>query len=138
MAPRSWVEGPGSRRARGQNYDSSSTAVSGDESGTCGYDFDLADSFHRAVMDMLRVHDNKKADYAVDGSQFSNFNGAGRMVNLSGSRCADLLEAVKLERLRALAQNNRNPANESILDTYRDKMCYAAIAYAMALEDADR
>jgi hypothetical protein len=99
---------------------------------------DPQDSFHVAIIEILKIHGKKGADYALDTDQYSNFRDVASMMSEQASKqpwlAADFLEMVKLARLKSLRTNNREPMNESVLDTYMDKATYAVLAYAIVLQ----
>jgi hypothetical protein len=87
---------------------------------------------------LIKIHETnrrKRADYAVDGNPFSNFEGTARRLGIPGVgplEACEFLIATKEERLAALRANRRGPQNESVLDTLLDRAVYAIIAYAIA------
>lgn len=94
------------------------------------------DPFESVLIDIVETNRRKRADYAEDGSPFSNFVTTAELLGVPGF---DALEASlfnvcqKLARLKALRINGRmnNPANESVSDTYLDLAVYAIITYAI-------
>ena len=97
---------------------------------------DPADPIDAVLLEIHELNRRKRADYAVDGDPFSNFYAVARRVSHLGIGPMGVLEvllAVKEERLIALAVNGRDPANESVDDTYLDKTVYAVLQRALAL-----
>lgn len=94
------------------------------------------DPFESVLINIVETNRRKRADYAEDGSPFSNFVTTAELLGVPGF---DALEASlfnvcqKLARLKALRINGRmdNPANESVSDTYLDLAVYAIITYAI-------
>lgn len=96
---------------------------------------DPADPIDAVLLEIHALNRRKRADYAVDGDPFSNFYAVARRVSHLGIGPMGVLEvllAVKEERLIALAANGRDPANESVDDTYRDLAVYTTLRRALA------
>ena len=101
-----------------------------------GITLNEADPFEKAMSDIVRMFRRKNADYARPDQRWSNFEDMARTVGM-GSRpwmSAVMLCQQKLSRIGGLAASDKDPINESVLDTLLDNSVYAAIAYAMALE----
>lgn len=99
-----------------------------------------SDPFERALIDMVQTNRAKRRDYAVDGEWDSNFRQVADMLGIEGVGRMEIclaLVGVKIARLRNLRANGRmaDPANESVLDTYKDNAVYSSILYGMALEE---
>lgn len=101
-----------------------------------------ADPFECALIELVELNRRKRADYAVDGDPFSNFHRvADRMKNRFPEFTAhdavlfNILQ--KEERLTALRVNGREPSNESVTDSYKDKAVYAIIDYALSLQEEE-
>lgn len=97
---------------------------------------DPNDPFEAVVLDMVKTNRAKRADYAVDGSPFSNFDDTANALGIDGFNAVDsALFNVnqKIARLRSLRKNGRmdDTANESVTDTYLDLAVYACIALAI-------
>jgi hypothetical protein len=95
------------------------------------------DPFESALISMVQTARRKRADYARDGSPFSNFETTSEMLGIPGwtridSAFFNVLQ--KIARLKALRANGRmdDPQNESVIDTYLDLAVYAVLTYAMA------
>lgn len=94
------------------------------------------DPFERVIMDMLATNRRKRADYAVDGSPWSNFDDTANALGIPGFTPVDSVNfniEQKSARLRSLRKNGRmqDPRNESVADTYLDRAVYSVIALAM-------
>ena len=101
---------------------------------------DPADPFDAAIIPLVLTNRRKRADYAKDGDPFSNFKTTADMLGLDGFGAAEaaLFNACqKMARLKALRSNGRmkDPANESVIDTYLDFAVYAIILYAIVLQE---
>lgn len=95
----------------------------------------LPESIARAIQTIQDTFAKKNADYADKSSWRSNFDQvAKQMCFKDGVDSADTLIAVKQARLQALRANGTSPKNESLIDTYLDRMVYAVIAYALVLD----
>lgn len=95
-------------------------------------------ALERALMGMVEVSRRKRADYAVDGDEFSNFRAPAEFAGFEAAWMSALFTVVqKLERIRALRANGRldDPQNEAVSDTLLDIAVYAVLAHAMHLED---
>lgn len=98
---------------------------------------DPADPVEAAMISMVMTARSKKADYARDGSPFSNFEATADMIGMPGwGRKESALFNItqKIARLKALRANGRmrDPRNESVIDTYLDLAVYAVLLYAMS------
>lgn len=94
-------------------------------------------ALERAMIEMVEVSRRKRADYATDGDEFSNFRGPAHFAGFEHPAMAGLFNvAQKLERIRALRANGRmdDVANEAVADTFLDIAVYAVLAHAMWLE----
>lgn len=94
------------------------------------------DPFERVIMDMVATNRRKRADYAVDGSPWSNFDDTANALGIDGFTPVDSVNfniEQKSARLRSLRKNGRmqDPRNESVTDTYLDRAVYSVIALAM-------
>lgn len=97
---------------------------------------DPTDPFERVIIDMVATNRRKRADYAVDGSPWSNFDDTANALGIDGFAPVDAANfniEQKSARLRSLRKNGRmnDPANESVADTYLDRAVYSVIALAM-------
>lgn len=94
------------------------------------------DPFERVIMDLVTTNRSKRADYALDGSPWSNFDDTANALGIEGFSPVDSANfniEQKSARLRSLRKNGRteDPANESVADTYLDRAVYSVIAFAM-------
>lgn len=102
---------------------------------------DLRDPFDAALWDMAQLHKRKKADYAVDGTEWSNFEDTSNFLGLAGlgtQEAIDINIGQKMARLKSLRVNGRlnDPKNESVVDTRRDLAVYAVLSLVHALEQS--
>jgi hypothetical protein len=100
---------------------------------------DLSDPFDAALWEMSQLHRKKKADYAVDGTEWSNFEDTSSFLGLPGlgtQEAIDINIGQKMARLKSLRVNGRmdDPKNESVLDTRRDLAVYAVLSLVHASE----
>ena len=108
-----------------------------------GVYLDELDPFERAIADIVLMNRRKRADYAVDGNMFSNFEQTAQMMNLHGFGVPEAIltmMAIKQARLNALRENGRTyeTKNESVDDTYLDLAVYGCILYAWIKQQADK
>ena len=99
----------------------------------------LEDPFEAQIAEMVKLNRKKRADYAIDGDPWSNFRNTARAFG-SGLDATDAVRfniVQKMERLRALKENGRPPANESVADTWLDAAIYAVIGLALCKEGED-
>lgn len=93
---------------------------------------DPNDPFERVLIDIVATNRKKRADYALDGSPFSNFEFTSEVMGFTSVEGSAVFNvAQKLARLSSLNRNRRKPQNETVEDTYLDMACYAIIAYAI-------
>ena len=95
-------------------------------------------AFERALITMVEVSRRKRADYATDEDEFSNFRGTAEFAGFESPALSALFNvAQKLERIRALRANGRlaEAANEAVDDTFLDIAVYGVLAHAMWLEE---
>lgn len=95
---------------------------------------DLDNPIEAAVHELVVLQRRKGADYAEDRDWASNFRRVADHFGQEPVMAAEFMLMSKLERLRALRLNNREPFNEAVVDTYRDAAVYALIAYALFAE----
>ena len=94
---------------------------------------DYGDPFEEAVGLIVEVNRKKRADYALEGSPFSNFEFTAGVFGMKPEEAALFNVAQKLARLSSLRANGRPPQNEAVYDTYLDLAVYGVIAYAIYL-----
>jgi hypothetical protein len=96
------------------------------------------DWFHEAMNRVAATQWQKGADYQLDHDPFSNFRRTGEQFDLATYEAAEFNVVQKLERLKALRYNDRQPVNEAVEDTYKDLAVYGVLAYAMYLAEMDQ
>ena len=94
------------------------------------------DPFESVLIKMVETNRRKRADYAVDGSPWSNFDDVSSGMGIDGFDAVASAEhnvRQKLARLTSLRQNGRTKetANEAVADTYLDLAVYSVIALAI-------
>lgn len=89
---------------------------------------------NRAVAELQLTLEGKNQDYRING-EFSNFEFAGINSGIEPDTVMLTQLFIKLGRLKGL---NKNPNNETRLDTYKDLAGYAIILYAYALSREER
>lgn len=95
---------------------------------------DSQDPFEKAILDIVKMNRKKRADYALDGNPFSNFEFTSSVMGMGGAEESAIFNvAQKLARLSSLRGNRRLPQNEAVEDTYLDLAVYGVIAYAIYL-----
>lgn len=94
---------------------------------------DPSDPFEQVLISMVETNRKKRADYAVDGSPWSNFEFTASVLGIDPADAAVHNVAQKLARLSSLRANGRTDqtANEAVDDTYLDLAVYAVIALAI-------
>lgn len=92
---------------------------------------EFVDLFESVIEEIVHLHSIKTADYAQDTDQFSNFRDSARQVGLTPGQSVEVLIATKQSRLRQLLGEGKEPKNESVRDTFRDRVVYSIIALAM-------
>ena len=97
---------------------------------------DPTDPFEQVLIGMVEVNRRKRADYAVDGSPWSNFDEVSSGMGVDGFDAVASAEhniRQKLARLTSLRKNGRTKetANEAVADTYLDLAVYSVIALAI-------
>ena len=93
---------------------------------------EVPDHLYPAIRDVVDTLTRKGQDYSDSDDEWSsNFEATSRHFGIPTWECADFNEVQKLARLSALKRRGRGPLNERVEDTYRDKACYAVLAYAL-------
>lgn len=87
----------------------------------------MSSSIEYALESMQSVLVSKNADYKIDG-EFSNFEFAAKVANVSTETVMMVMIGIKLGRLMGASQDNYN--NESAADTIMDLAGYANILNA--------
>jgi hypothetical protein len=90
---------------------------------------DPSDEFDSALIIIKAMHDKKRADYSDPDNRFSNFELSSTFANVSVPQTFEVLLGIKQARLIELLKSNKEPNNESLLDTYLDRAIYAILAY---------
>lgn len=102
---------------------------------------DIEDPFEAALSQLAELHRRKKADYAIDGTEWSNFEDTANALGIESvgpQEAIDINIAQKMARLKSLRINGRldDPQNESVIDTRRDLAVYAILSLVHAQEVA--
>jgi len=88
----------------------------------------------------LSIMSSKGKDYA-DEDVLSNFKQVSSVVNTLNINVgtpegyAMLMIILKLSRINNLKKDNKDPTNESLLDSYEDMINYAKLAYLCEYEN---
>lgn len=93
--------------------------------------------FNRVLDCMRRTHDQKNADYAIDGNPFSNFEEAAASAGVTVDQVFAVLIGIKQARIKALTSQGKAPQNESLQDSIKDLAVYAALRAAYQVEMPD-
>lgn len=98
---------------------------------------DQNDPFEAALVAIVEVNRRKRADYALDGDPFTNFDATARFLSIPRWMSAHFNVVQKMARIQALWANGRmaDTKNESVGDTVLDAAVYGIIAYAIYLHD---
>ncbi len=93
--------------------------------------------FERALIDMVQTARRKRADYALDSDEFSNFRGPADLIGRPAWLVALMEVQWKLERIKSLRENGRmnDPKNESVHDSVLDAAVFGVIALALKMEE---
>jgi hypothetical protein len=89
---------------------------------------DPMDPFERVLIEMVTLNRLKRADYAGDDKWTANFYDSAYQTNTTAGHACELLLSTKASRLRTLLKPGREPKNEPVRDTLRDRAVYSAIA----------
>lgn len=95
---------------------------------------DTTTPFGTALAQIAEIHAAKGHDYALEGDEWSNFRTVAEHFDIPIWEAADFNELQKLARLKSLRTDGKEPLNEAVVDTYKDKAVYAVLAYAMYLQ----
>ena len=96
------------------------------------------DPFEALVIPMVETNRKKRADYASDDDMFLNFRRNAEMMDLEGfDALEDCLSMVSRKFGRIVNLRDREPSNETVVDSYLDLAVYAILAYGLALEAAE-
>ena len=83
--------------------------------------------FDQLLDEMRILHARKNHDYAHDKNPYSNFEDAAEEAGVSVERVFAVLIGIKNARIRELERSGKDPANESLLDSYMDRCMYTAL-----------
>lgn len=91
--------------------------------------------FEQALQNVIDTHYKKNKDYAESNNPFSNFEDSAKSAGIETWQSFEALIGTKEARLRHLMkkQEEEEPLNEPVLDTYKDRAVYAVLAYAYQL-----
>lgn len=97
------------------------------------------DPFEAALIPIVEMNRRKRADYALDGDPFTNFDATSRFLSIPRWMSPMFNVVQKTARVQALWANRRmdDPNNEAVGDTVLDAAVYGVIAYAIYLYDRD-
>lgn len=85
-------------------------------------------TFKNLLEEIEALHDRKSQDYANSEDPYINFKLSADQVGISPGQSVEVLIATKQARLRELLGKGKNPQNESIRDTFIDRIVYSIIA----------
>lgn len=83
--------------------------------------------FRDLLEDMLELHERKGHDYARSDNPYSNFEEAAAESGLSVDQVFRVMVAIKNARIRELERSGKDPQNESVQDSYMDRLMYCAL-----------
>ncbi len=86
--------------------------------------------FQSLLDDMLHLHMRKNHDYAHDNNPFSNFEEAAAEAGVTVDQVFKVMVGIKNARIRELERSGKDPANESLADSYMDRLMYCALQFA--------
>jgi len=95
-------------------------------------------AIQRALNEIAELQERKGADYALDTDPWSNFRGTADHFDLRHYEAAIFNVIQKLQRLKSLRSNGRDPQNEAVRDTYKDLAVYGVLAFAMFLDEEEQ
>lgn len=95
--------------------------------------FEPETAFEEVLLQCLKTHRAKRADYAGSGHPNQNFYDSAVQLDLTAGHSVEALIATKQARLKVLlpqywSDSQSTPANESIRDTLLDRAVYSLIA----------
>lgn len=99
---------------------------------------DESDPFEKVLINIVETNRRKRADYAADGTPFSNFEETAGWAHFEAPWLSALFNVQqKMSRLKSLRGNGRlaDPANEAVTDTLLDLAVYSIIAYAIYYDE---
>jgi hypothetical protein len=87
---------------------------------------------------MVQLNRRKRADYATEADGLKNFRTRAAAMELEGFTALEAAnQDVVMKTCRINNLRGRLAANESVLDSYKDRAVYAVLAYLLAKEEAD-
>jgi hypothetical protein len=102
-----------------------------------GITLSVDDPFEAALIPIVETNRRKRADYAIDGDPFTNFDATSRFLGVPRWMSAHFNVVQKMARIQSLWANGRmdDPKNEAVEDTILDAAVYGVIAYSIYLYD---
>lgn len=94
--------------------------------------------FTKALDNIIETHHSKNVDYARTTDPFNNFIESAKSAGIKVWQSFENLIGTKEARIRSLRLEEKEPNNESILDTYKDRAVYAILAYAYELREQEK
>jgi hypothetical protein len=89
----------------------------------------------KAALDIIQgTQTSKGADYAQDSDPWSAFRSVADHFGMPLYEAGLFNMLQKIERLKSLRMNGREPHNESVYDTYMDLAVYGVLTFAMYLD----
>jgi hypothetical protein len=99
---------------------------------------DGADAFDALLIPLVHLNRVKRHDYANDVNIFANFDKNVEMMNLPGyTAVEDALSMVTRKIGRITNLRGKDPANETVLDSYKDLAVYAVLLWGLAVREAE-
>ncbi len=92
--------------------------------------------FKQLLDDMWELHQKKNHDYAHNDNPFSNFEEAAAEAGLTVDQVFKVMVGIKNARIRELERSGKSPANESLEDSYMDRLMYCALQLAYRRREA--
>ena len=86
--------------------------------------------FTQLLNEMAELHERKNHDYAQADNPFSNFEEAAKEAGLSVDEVFKVMIGIKNARIRELEGAGKSPENESLQDSYMDRLMYSALQLA--------
>lgn len=95
------------------------------------------DPFEAALIPIVETNRRKRADYALDGDPFSNFDATAKFLGVPRWMSAHFNVVQKMARIQSLWANGRinDTRNEGVEDTILDAAVYGVIAWSIYLHD---
>lgn len=83
--------------------------------------------FQQVLAEMQSLHEKKNHDYAHDDNPYSNFEEAAQEAGVSVDTVFKVMIGIKSARIRELEAAGKTPTNESLADSYFDRLMYSAL-----------